>query len=52
MDGKHRRSGPSPPPLVCDDLCLAFFSLLLLGRFPKSIPFDILFIFSPTDGQG
>ena len=39
-----------PPSL--DDLCLAFFSFLLLGRFPKSTPFDIIFLFSPTDGRG
>ena len=32
-------------PLSLDDLCLAFFSFLLLGRFPKLTPFDILFFF-------
>ena len=48
--GRIGRLGLTTPDL--DDLCLAFFSLRLLRRFPKSIYFDKLFLFSSTDGRG
>ena len=48
--GRTKGLGLNTPDL--DDLCLAFFSLLLLGRLSKSISFDKIFLFSPTDGRG